>query len=204
MTDPQSSLNQPDQSVSESADDFLEVGRIADPYGVKGWINVIPFSNEPVALLKAKTWWVKKPIKSLDQKGALTYGAAVEFMVAHKKEHADRVVAQFMGFEDRTAAESLKGAVVFLPRSAFPKTAEDEYYWVDLVGCAVRNRQDQDLGIVAEVVDHGAHPILVITPDGLLGHKPDVEVLVPFVSHFIDQVDIVARHIRVDWEHDFN
>ena len=193
----------PDNTASE----LVEVGRIADPYGVKGWINVIPFSGDPVALLKAKQWWVKKPVRQLDkqpgQAGAFTYGEPVEYAVVQKKEHSDRVVAQFMGFEDRTVAEALKGAVVLLPRSAFPQTAEDEYYWVDLIGCTVTNRQSQALGVVAEVVDHGAHPILVITPDGTTNHKAEAEILVPFVAHFIDSVSLPDKQIQVDWEQDF-
>ncbi len=183
---------------------MVEVGRIAEPYGVKGWVNVIPFSDDPVALMRAKQWSVCRPKKQLNQAGgALQFEAAIEYAVMNKKQHSDRIVAQFMGFEDRTAAESLKGSLILLPRSAFPKTDEGEYYWVDLVGCSAVNRQGQTIGLVAEVVDHGAHAIVVLTADGATGHKAEEEILIPFVPAYIDKVDIQARRIEVDWEHDF-
>ena len=47
---------------------------------------------------------------------------------------------------DRNAAEALRGARVFVPRSSFPSVGEDEYYWVDLIGLAVVNREGVALG----------------------------------------------------------
>jgi 16S rRNA processing protein RimM len=62
------------------------------------------------------------------------------------KVHSDTVVAKFDGLDDRNAAEALRGARIFLPRSSFPAASKDEYYWVDLIGLKVVNREGVDLG----------------------------------------------------------
>jgi 16S rRNA processing protein RimM len=97
---------------------------------------------------------------------------------------------------DRTAAEALKGLEVHVSRADFPKPAEGEYYWIDLIGCAVRGQHDAALGSVSAIDDHGAHPILILV-DG------EHERLVPFVGHYIVAVDLEARLIRVDWHADW-
>ena len=51
------------------------------------------------------------------------------------------MVASAQDVLDRNAAEALKGARIFVPRSSFPTAATDEYYWVDLMGLNVLNRE---------------------------------------------------------------
>lgn len=175
--------------------DLIEVGRVGEPFGVKGWVNVFPHSVTADALLKAKSWWLG--LYTADTSASLA--APREFSIAQRKVHSDRLVVHFMGIEERDAAERLKGSTVWVSRSFFPRAAEDEYYWVDLLGCEVINRQSQSLGMVREVVDHGAHPILVIPATA-----PGADsIMIPFVGVYIDSVDLPAKRILVDWEHDF-
>jgi 16S rRNA processing protein RimM len=44
--------------------------------------------------------------------------------------------------------QSAAGARMFVPRSSFPATRQDEYYWVDLIGLQVVNREGVALGQV--------------------------------------------------------
>ena len=53
-------------------DDAIEVARIADAWGVKGWFKVIAMSSDPQALLKAKVWFIQPP-----EKGARHFQGAV-------------------------------------------------------------------------------------------------------------------------------
>ena len=60
---------------------------------------------------------------------------------------------------DRDAAQALRGARVFVPRSSFPTAGLDEYYWVDLIGLDVRNRQGEPMelhatGLMATCLQH--------------------------------------------------
>ena len=91
---------------------------------------------------------------------------------------------------DRNAAEALRGARVFVPRSSFPTAGDDEYYWVDLIGLAVVNREGVALGTRARTARHRAADHAGAgraEEDG----KP-VERLIPFVSAFVDKVDLAG------------
>ena len=101
---------------------------------------------------------------------------------------------------DRTAAEALRGARIFVARSSFPTASTDEYYWVDLIGLDVVNRAGEAMGTVRELLSTGPQTVLVMDymQDGKLQER-----MIPFVSAFVDNVDLKARRIRVDWQLDY-
>jgi 16S rRNA processing protein RimM len=87
-----------------------------------------------------------------------------------------------------------------VPRSSFPTAGIDEYYWVDLIGLDVVNREGVALGQVRDLLSTGPQTVLVV-----VDAAPDepVERMVPFVSVFIDAVDLPGRRITVDWQPDY-
>jgi len=168
-------------------DDLVLVGHVTGAYGIKGWVRVKPYSAEGDALLHASTWWLDKPdMRDVDKLQA--------------KMHGEDIVAQLMGVADRDAAEALKGATVQIRRSAFPVLPDDEFYWVDLIGCAVENLDGTALGTVHDLMDNGAHPILQVRLPAVAGQEKPDEVLIPFVERFVKAVDAGAKKITVDWE----
>jgi len=120
--------------------------------------------------------------------------------IKEAREHSDTVVASSHEVPDRTAAESLLGARIFVSRASFPTPDADEYYWVDLLGLDVLNREGLPLGQVKDLMATGPQTVLVLAfeQDG----KPQ-ERMIPFVSAYIDQVDLAARRIMVDWQPDY-
>jgi 16S rRNA processing protein RimM len=101
---------------------------------------------------------------------------------------------------DRNQAESLKSARIFVPRSSFPTANEDEYYWVDLLGLQVINRQGETLGEVCDLLTTGAQTVLVLQS---VQDEKTVEHMIPFVGIYIDKVDVEAGVIHVDWQADY-
>ncbi len=170
--------------------DAVEVGRVIGAWGIKGWIKVQPFATDPQALFSTKRWYLRPP------EGPAGAAPPPLLRVTDSRQQGDLVVAGAQEVPDRNAAESLKGARVFVARSSFPTAGADEYYWVDLIGCAVVNRDGAALGSVADLIDTGAHSVLRV----LLG---DDERLIPFVAAYVDDVDLKARTITVDWGLDF-
>lgn len=179
--------------------DAIEVGRIQDAWGIKGWFKVLPHSASPEALFSSKRWYLQP-----SERGAKTFSGTVLLRVREAKEHADTIVATAQDIDDRTAAEALRGARIFIPRSSFPSAGTDEYYWIDLIGLEVVNRESQPLGRVIGLIDTGPHAVLRVLPPGVdEPPKPDQERLIPFVDAFIDEVSLEAKQIRVDWGLDF-
>ena len=185
--------------------DIHEVGRIVDAWGVKGWVKVQPHADDPQALLRARRWLLLPPDEPL---GAAAKLPPRTIAIARARRHGESVVALPEGHADRDAAEALRGARVLVSRSAFPRPARDEYYWVDLIGLEVVNREGLVLGTVAGLLDNGAQAVLRVHPEAsAAGGEPTgtsaVERMIPFVSAYVDDVDLAARRIRVDWGLDY-
>jgi 16S rRNA processing protein RimM len=123
--------------------------------------------------------------------------------IKEAKDHSGTVVACAQHIDDRTAAESLRGARIFVPRSSFPNAGDDEYYWVDLIGLQVFNREGLDLGQVRDLMSTGPQTVLVIEASSPSDDGKPVERMIPFVSAFIDAVDLAGKRITVDWQPDY-
>jgi len=182
----------PTLEAAELPADAIEVARIADAWGIKGWFKVLPHSAQPEALFSSKRWFLQAP-------GAAA-STAFRLAIREAKEHSDCIVATSEDVPDRNAAEALRGARVFVPRSSFPTAGDDEYYWVDLIGLSVVNREGVVLGTVRELLATGPQTTLVLAAEE---DGKAVERMVPFVSVFVDKVDLPGRLITVDWQPDF-
>ena len=187
--------------------DALEVGRIVDAWGVKGWIKVQPFSSEPQALLAASQWFLRAPDDGVPptRPRSSSEGAFPAFLnIAEARQHGDFIVAWSRAIADRNAAEALRGARLFVSRAQFPASGKDEYYWVDLIGLEVRNREAVLLGSVVGLLDTGPHSVLRVRPPSDPGaEEVSVERLIPFVAAYVDAVDLAGHRITVDWGTDF-
>ena len=185
----------PDIEPADLPADAIEVGRIADAWGIKGWFKVLPHSADPQALFSSKRWFLQP-----SEKGPKAFAGTVLLRVREAKEHSDTVVARADGVDDRAAAESLRGARIFVPRSSFPTAGEDEYYWIDLIGLDVVNREGVHLGQVRELLATGPQTVLVLEYQEAGKVQ---ERMLPFVSAYVDGVDLPARRITVDWQADY-
>lgn len=184
-----------DIEPAELPADAIEVGRIADAWGIKGWFRVLPHSADPQALFSSKRWYLQPP-----EKGPKAFSGTVLLRVREAKDHSDSVVARADAVEDRDTAEALRGARVFVPRSSFPTAGDDEYYWVDLLGLDVFNRQGVHLGKVKDLMTTGPQTVLVLEYEEA---GKALERMLPFVAAYVDGVDLQKRRIDVDWQADY-
>jgi 16S rRNA processing protein RimM len=163
--------------------DLIEIGRLRGAYGVQGWVRVAPHQDGS-ALLHAKRWWLSTPQGD----------RAVD--IASARIHGSSVLAKWAGCDTKEAADALKGVPVRVARADFPPLAEDEHYWIDLIGATVVNRQGVTLGEVAGLQDNGAQALLEVRGATSL-------CLIPVVPQYVERIDAAARRIEVDWEADW-
>ena len=159
------------------------MGRIAAPFGVKGWVKVQPFSEDPGALMDFESWRVGRGKQH------------AHYSVEAIQEHGNALVAKLAGIDDRDAAYALRGQEISVARSELPAPEEDEFYWSDLIGLTVINREGVELGKVANLMETGAHDVLVV--------KGERKHLIPFVAAFVGKVDLGGGTIEVDWGEDY-
>ncbi len=181
--------------------DAIEVGRIADAWGIKGFFKVIPYSASPEALFSSKRWYLlpPEPRPGVVAK-ELNFTGCQLMKIRSAKDHSDTIVAQADGCDDRDTAELLRGARVFVARSSFPTAAKDEFYWVDLMGLRVVNREAVVLGTVKDLISTGPQTVMVV--EAQVDGKSH-ETLIPFVSVYVDDVSLPDKCITVDWQPDY-
>jgi 16S rRNA processing protein RimM len=186
-------------------EDAVEVARIGEAWGIQGGFKVQPFSGDPQALFCTKRWFLRpaevQPGVAVRPAGAKPAAPAVvrlsaprTLKIKNAREQGDTIVATADGITDRNGADTLRGARVFVSRSAFPTPDSDE---IDLLGLTVVNRQEEILGTVADLIDTGAHSVLRCVDEA------NTERLIPFVSAYIDSVSLADKRIVADWGLDY-
>ncbi|NIM41807.1 MAG: ribosome maturation factor RimM [Hydrogenophaga sp.] len=183
--------------------DAVELGRIQDAWGIKGWVRIQPHSADTDALFASRDWFLQPP-EARFARGFSVFKGCVVLRVAELKAHAEGLVARIEGIDDRNLAESLKGCRISLPRSAFPEPEAGEFYWVDLIGLTVVNREGEELGVVRDLMSTGPTSVLVLEYlETVDGEERSAERMIPFVAAYIDDVDRAARRITADWQKDY-
>lgn len=195
-------------AVTPAPPDLVVMAQVKEPYGLKGWVKMYTFGEARDGLGDFAQWWCNRG--SEDQP---VWQLVIPEAVA---DHGGTLVAKWPGVEDRDAAFALKGLQVAVPRSLFAQPAEHEYYWSDLIGLAVCNRQNEALGQVIGLLDLGPHQVLRVrradgvaatagaaTPGAAAAAAAQEERLIPFVPQYVDAVDLTECVIRVDWGLDY-
>lgn len=163
---------------------WVAMGYIKGAFGIKGWVKVAANTEYADSLLDYPEWRLSKD------------GHIQTLAVESGKLNGGELQVKFAGIEDRDQAHLLRGYTVEIRREDFAPAEEGEYYWADLVGMQVINREGETLGEVVNLMETGAHDVLVIK--GGHGQK-----LIPFVGHYIDGVDSDKRIITADWGLDY-
>ena len=173
---------------------MVVMGRVVAPYGVYGWLKVIPDTEAIDGLFDYDTWWLGK---GDDWR---------EMVVETAKLHNDVIVVKLEGIDDRDAAFACKGKQIAVPRDQLPEPETNEYYWSDLIGLRVKNQQGVDFGLIEDVFETGANDVLVVKPEVIKSEankdKPQ-ERLLPFIASVVLEVDLKAKTMLVDWDEDF-
>jgi len=170
-------------SGASATGEMVIMGRVAAPFGIKGWIKVQCFTQSIDNLLDYPAWWLGHS------------GEWDENKVEEGTVHGRSLIAKLEGCDDREAAARLKGLEVAIPRSVLPANAEGEYYWSELIGLEVANREGVAFGRVAGLLETGANQVLVV--------QGERERLIPFVEPVVVLVDLAGGRLTVDWGADF-
>jgi 16S rRNA processing protein RimM len=176
---------------SKPPEPLVIMGRVAGPYGVLGWIRIIPYTEHVDGLGNYATWWLGRENASWR-----------EVKVKECAAHGNTLIALLEQHNDRNEAAALKGLDIAVPRSQLPVLAEkgDEgYYWSDLIGLEVINLSGELLGKVTGLIETGANDVLQVQDL----EESSRERLIPFIEPVIVKVDQTASRITVDWGLDY-
>ena len=158
--------------MAASGERRIALAAIAGAHGVKGELRLKLFSDS---------------VESLSRHRRLVVGG-VERRLLFVRD-TKNPVARFEGVDDRSAAESLRGALIEVDRSALPPLEDGEYYHADLIGLSAVDGDGRKVGIVTAVENYGAGDLLEIELEG------GKSSLIPFKA---GAADLVENQIVVD------
>lgn len=170
--------------------DWIIVGRFTSPYGIKGWLKLMSYTEPMENIAEYEPIWVGE-------------GNVWKPLVLDKVQfHGKGLVAKISGCDDRTQAEQFIGRELAVKPEQLPALPDGEFYWSQLEGLSVFNREGLFLGKVDHLVETGANDVIVVKPAP--GSVDERERLVPYVpEHHILRVDLHEKRIDVDWDADF-
>ncbi|WP_373746363.1 ribosome maturation factor RimM [Neisseria dentiae] len=163
---------------------WVAMGYIKGVFGVKGWLKIAAGTEYADSLLDYPEWRLSKN------------GQHRSVIPEAGKTANGELLVKLEGIDDRDEAFALCGYTIEIPREAFAPAEEGEYYWADLVGMTVTNTEGITLGTVKNLMETGAHDVLVV--EGGYGQK-----LIPFVSQYILTVNTENKTITADWGLDY-
>ncbi|CAM3776079.1 ribosome maturation factor RimM [Kibdelosporangium persicum] len=158
------------------------VGRVAKAHGIRGELAVDVRTDSPEQRFAPGAVVAAR----------LRDGSSRPLTLATIRAHGERLLVTFDEVPDRTAAESLRGALLLADTDALPPTDDpDEFYDHELEGLSAVLTDGSAVGVVREIVHSAAGELLAIDMSGR-------EVLVPFVREIVPEVDIAGRRVVLD------
>jgi 16S rRNA processing protein RimM len=168
----------------------IVVGRLGAVYGVKGWLKVQSFTDDPESIFEYSPWLLSQKTER-------------ELKVVEWRRHNNGLIARLEGISDRDEAARLTGADICITADELPALADDEFYWRDLIGMRVVNTQGYDMGVVEQIMPTASNDVLVVKANSNDGFGKS-ERLIPFIqSEYVTEVNKAEKRIQVEWPSDF-
>ena len=171
--------------MSDDSNDWVEVGFVARPHGVRGEVRVKLHNSSSETLFEADDVSLRAPD-----------GSQRVMRILNARPAADGfVLVTFEGIGGRDAAEALRASTLLVPRQSLPPVEEDEFYVHDILGAQVVGEDGTVFGKVVDYVTYPAVDVLVV--------KGDRRYEVPVIDDFVHRIDSSAKRVIVGSIEDF-
>lgn len=158
---------------------LMEIGQIVNTYGIKGFVKVVPFTDNINRFEDLKTVYVETK-KGLEN-----------FEIEEVKYSKNTVLLKLKGIDDINIAEKYRNCYLKISRENAVKLPEDTYFIIDLLDMKVYTEEDIYLGNIIDVYPTGSNDIYVVK------NEEGKQVLLPAIGEVIKTVDIQNRKMVV-------
>ena len=164
--------------------DYIAIGKIGSTYCVRGWLKIQSYTEFGASVLDYSPWILTN-----------AQGEHKQVQIENSQRHGNGIIAKLAGINTPEDARLLTGKTISIERSRLPKLKEDEYYWSDLIGLTVINKNGEIYGKVIYLIATGSNDVLVIKG------KDEKEHAIPYrFGDIIKNIDLDKKEIHVDWE----
>ena len=174
---------QQDQAISSGSPmpgepEFLAVGKLHRPHGLRGDMLMSVWTDFPERLLAGKQVFVGNDYEPLRIKSF--------------RKHGKGSLVSFDGYTDRAQVGSLRNLVVYVRTNDLPPLSDQGIYLHQLLGLrVVQDEDDTFLGNIVEILETGANQVFLIRRAGKR------EILLPDIEPVIINIDLEKGEVRV-------
>jgi 16S rRNA processing protein RimM len=134
--------------VESFDENYICVGIVSGSHGLQGAVKIKSFMTVPEDIV------TYGPLRNKS--------AGKSYKICLISSNQKGLVATLSGVNDRNASEKLRGTKLYLPRNILPKLDENEFYYSDLLGLSVENKNGEIIGVVTLIDDYGAGEIMEV------------------------------------------
>ena len=167
---------------SGKKDDYLVVGKVTRPRGLRGEVKVLPITDDPYRYNDLKAVYVR------------IGGTLKKILVESASVNGTQVFIKLNSFDSVEEAESLRGKLLFVPRKNAVKLDRDSYYYFDLLGCSVKTPDGEVIGKVYDILNAGSCDVYCVRSMG----ENRKEYLVPAVRDVVKEIDMGEKKIVIE------
>ena len=160
-------------------EEYIEVGKVLKPQGLKGMVKINSYSD--------------KPENYLDYKHIFLGTQKQKYNLGHSYIQKGCAYLELDGIESIEQAEKLRNKPVFIESSQLAGLENDEWYFADLIGCDVETNVGTHIGEVTAMDSFSSTEVVTV-----LNKNTKKESMFPFLDDVIISVDINSKKIVVD------
>ena len=165
--------------MTSSSDRLVAVAEVARPHGVTGELRLKVYNPESSLFGRGRA-------VVLEQGETRT-----ERTIQASRPTEGALLVRLSGIDDRNAAEALRGARVFVRRSAFPDLEDGEFYACDVEGARAELEDGELVGTVRELRNYPSVAVLVVETSS--GESLEF----PLVEAFVASIDTSEGVVRL-------
>lgn len=148
--------------------EFLAVGKILRPHGVRGELRVEVHTGYPRRLAEVETIYIGDDHLPCGLEASRT--------------HQDILLIKLRGYDDRTQADALRGQIISVAVADASPLKSGEYYYHQIIGLPVVSDAGEPLGLVTEILETGANDVYVV-------QGPGGQLLLPAIKSVILKIE---------------
>ena len=176
--------------MSINSSDVRLIGVIGKPHGINGEVTVKVLTGYPNFIEEGDVLY-------------LTEDCKVEIIVSYLREKKIKdkkiLIFKFAGYDDRNAAESIRGSLLFRISKKSKQSKENQFWIDDLINCEVYTTDEKYIGIVINVEKYYSNDNLVINTEdkNKLKNKKENIIFIPMLNDYIDDINIRNKKIKI-------
>lgn len=179
MTSRSSRIQADNQSGSSTSGEpeFLVVGKLGKPHGVRGEIVMDVYTEFPERLAPGVTVFVGSHYQAVQ--------------ISKTRPHSRGMLLGFEGYQSRDEVASLRNMLVHVRTADRPELPEGDYYHHQLLGLHVIDENGAEIGRITAIIDTGANDVYVIQ------NESGEEVLIPGIESVVKDIDLEKNRVTI-------